>query len=131
MPSIPDTFQDLLQTQVAVLATVGSNGRPQQSATWFLAEGGSISFSLSGDRQKTSNLRRDPNCSVFLFDPANLFRYLEIRGTAQLEPDPDYEFASQVGAKYGADLRQYDKPGDARFKVTLVAERVRPVDMSA
>jgi len=40
-------------------------------------------------------------------------------------------FARQVGAKYGADLREHDVPGDRRVIVRLVPTRIRAVDMSA
>lgn len=132
MASIPGSHKDLLQKDFAVLATVGPSGRPQQTVVWFLAEGDSISISLSSDRQKISNLERDPNCSILILDPDNGYRYVEVRGRADISADPDYEFAERVGAKYGgADLRQYDKPGDVRHKVTIVADRVRAVNMRA
>ena len=41
---------------------------------------------------------------MLILDLANPYRYLEIRGTADVEPDPDLEFANKVGAKYGSDL---------------------------
>jgi PPOX class probable F420-dependent enzyme len=116
--------------QFATLATVGANGRPQQSVVWFLAEGDDIAISLSSSRQKTVNLRRDPACSLVILDPASGFRYLEVRGQARVTADEDYAFATRVGTKYGADLRQYDAPGDTRVIVTIVPERVRAVDMS-
>lgn len=131
MPPVPGSHQDLLQQQVATLATVAHNGRPQLSVIWFLAEDGIVSISLSDDRRKTQNLLTNPNCSLLILDPSNSMRYLELRGTAEVAPDDDYQFASKVGQKYGADLRQYDKPGDKRLKVTIRPERVRAVDMSS
>ena len=116
--------------QFATLATVGASGRPQQSVVWFLAEGDDIRISLSSGRQKTVNLQKNPACSLLILDPGNSFRYLEVRGQAKVTTDEDYVFATKVGAKYGADLRQYDAPGEARLIVTIVPERVRAVDMS-
>ena len=49
-----------------------------------------------------------PACGLLLLDLANPCRYLELRGDAQIEPDPDYAFADRVAAKYGADLRNMD-----------------------
>jgi len=109
---------------------VGASGRPQQSVVWFLAEGDDIGISLSNSRQKTANLQRNPTCSLLILDPTNSFRYLEVRGQAKITADEGYVFATKVGAKYGADLRQYDAPGDTRLIVTIVPERVRAVDMS-
>jgi hypothetical protein len=58
-------------------------------------------------------------------------RYLEVRGEARMQPDPDYEFARRVGAKYDADLRQFDPPGSSRVVVTIDPVNVYAVDMSA
>lgn len=131
MPSIPEAFHDLLHQQVATFGTVGRNGRPQLSVVWFLADGDTVALSLSSARKKTENLQANPDCSLLVLDPANPFRYLELRGRARLSEDENYEFAKKVGEKYNADLRQYDDPGDTRYKVTIEADRVRAVDMSA
>jgi PPOX class probable F420-dependent enzyme len=125
MTTIPDTHRELLDAQVAVLGTIGASGRPQLSAIWFLAEGDTVKLSLNTARQKVKNLQANPACSLLIFDPASPYRYLELRGDAEISPDPDYEFADKVGAKYGgADLRERDNPGDVRVVVTITAARV-------
>jgi PPOX class probable F420-dependent enzyme len=129
METIPASFRDLLEAEVATLATVGANGRPQQSVIWFLAEGNVVRLSLSAARQKTVNLQRNPSCSLVITDPASNFRYLELRGHAEISPDTDYVFADKVGTKYHADLRAYDSPGETRLVVTVVTDRVRAIDM--
>ncbi len=129
METIPTAFRDLLEADLATLATVGTSGRPQQSIVWFLAEGDVVRISLSSARQKTFNLKQNPACSVLIADPASGYRYLELRGHAKFEPDAGYTFAGRVGAKYHADLRRYDGPEDERLVVTVVPERVRAVDM--
>ncbi|MDQ3543494.1 MAG: hypothetical protein M3431_06490 [Actinomycetota bacterium] len=58
-------------------------------------------------------------------DPANPFRTLEIRAHAVVAPDDGYDLADRVGAKYGADLRHMDQPGDRRYAVRLEPLRVR------
>jgi PPOX class probable F420-dependent enzyme len=129
METIPASYRDLLDARVATLATVGANGRPQQSIVWVLAEGDTIRLSLSSSRQKTVNLERHPACSLLIADPAVEQRYLEVRGNANIETDTDYVFATKVGEKYNADLRSYDAPGDTRVVLTIVADRVRAVDL--
>ena len=37
---IPDSHRDLLELPAATLATIGSDGRPQLSEVWFLADEG-------------------------------------------------------------------------------------------
>ena len=132
MPSIPESHRDLLSAQVATLATIGPDGRPQQSEVWFLAEDdGTVRVSLCSARQKTKNLLANPAVDLLILDLAGPFRYLELRGDATLEADPDYVFADRVGAKYGgADLRKMDKPGEQRYVVTINPTRIRAVDMS-
>jgi PPOX class probable F420-dependent enzyme len=130
--TIPDTFGDLLDAPVATLATIGPDGRPQLSAVWFLHDDGELKVSVHATRQKTKNLQRNPAVNLFILDLHNPMRYLEVRGDAHLEPDPDYELAGRVGAKYGgADLRQMDGTDNRRIAVTIHPTRVVAVDLSA
>lgn len=129
MLDIPESHRDLLSSQVATLATVGSDGRPQLSEVWFLADGGEVSLSLNTSRQKTRNLVERPTCCLFILDLANPYRYLELRGDAEIRPDDGYSFADRVGAKYGSDLRQHDGPGDRRVVVRIRPTRVNAVKM--
>ena len=128
---IPASHLDLVDLPILTIATVGPDGRPQLSAVWFLYEDGDIKMSLNTSRQKTKNLTANPATTVFLLDPGG-YRYLEIRGDARTEPDPDYVFADRVGAKYGgADMRNMDGPGEQRVVVTIDAVKVNAVDMGA
>jgi PPOX class probable F420-dependent enzyme len=129
MNTIPNSHSDLLDGQFATLATVGDDGRPQLTEVWFLPEGDTIGISLNTARQKAKNLTKRPGCTLFLLDLANPYRYLEIRGDAEIAPDDEYDFADRVGAKYGADLREHDAPGDKRIVVHLRPERVNAVAM--
>jgi PPOX class probable F420-dependent enzyme len=125
MTTIPDSHRDLLNAQVAVLGTIGASGRPQLSGIWFLAEGDTVSLSLNTTRQKVKNLQANPKASLLIFDEKSPYRYLELRGEAEITPDPDYEFADKVGAKYGgADLRERDNPGESRVVITIHPVRV-------
>jgi len=123
MTSIPDSHRDLLSEQVLTLGTIGASGRPQLSNVWFLAEGDTIKMSLNTTRQKVKNMQANPACSVIITGTPP-YRYLEIRGDAEITPDDDYEFADKIGAKYNADLRSRDQPGDKRVVVTVRPSRV-------
>lgn len=126
---VPASHEALLQSPIATLATVGPDGRPQVSAVWFLHEDGDLKVSLNTTRQKTKNLAANPAVTAFLLDESG-YKYIEVRGDAQIEPDPDYEFADRVGAKYGgADLRQMDGPGQERVVVTIAPARVNAVEL--
>lgn len=130
MPSsaVPDDFRDLLEVDTAVLATNGADGLPQVTAVAFLhdREDDRVKISLNDSRQKTKNLRRDPRATLFLFDPANEHRTLEIRARAELLPDPDFSFAKAAGSKYGQDFHAHDQPGETRSIVVLHPLKVNP-----
>jgi PPOX class probable F420-dependent enzyme len=131
MPAIPASHRDLLDGQFATLATVGPDGRPQLSEVWFLAEDDVIGLSLNTTRQKTKNLLANPAANLFLLDLTVPYRYLEIRGDAEISADDDYSFADRLGAKYDANLRDRDLPGQSRVKVIIRPVRVNAVDMRA
>ena len=124
MPPIPASHRDLLDGQFATLGTVGPDGRPQLTEVWFLADGETVALSLNTSRQKTKNLMANPAASLFLLDLANAYRYVELRGDAEISADDDYTFADQLGAKYHANLRDRDQPGDSRVRVIIRPVRV-------
>ncbi len=130
MTRFPDSHQDLLDARFASLATIGADGFPQVTEIWFLFDEGELKLSLNTSRLKTRNLVQRPQCTLFLLDLENPYRYLEVRGNARLEADDDYSFARRVGEKYEADLSAHDRPGETRVVVTIVPTNVYAVDMS-
>lgn len=129
MIQVPESHRDLLETDVATLATIGPDGRPQLSEVWFLIDSDSVAISLNTSRQKTKNLMVRPECCLFILDLDVTQRYLEVRGDAEVTADDDYSFADLVGQKYGADLRDHDRAGETRVVVRIIPRRVNAVDM--
>src|SRR5688500_14062205 len=121
MPTFPESHRDLLNADVAILATTGPDGYPQVTALWFLFDDdGTLKLSLNTTRQKLKNLQAHPECTLFILDTANPYRTLEVRARAEIGPDVDYAFAKRLGAKYGnADLSANDRPGETRVVVSL------------
>lgn len=130
MTQFPESHRDLLDAPVATLATLRSDGFPQLTEVWFLIDDGELRLSLNTSRLKTRNLVKRPHCSLLLLDLQNPYRYLEVRGTARIEPDDDYVFARKLGAKYNADLKVHDQPGESRVAITIEPANVYAVDMS-
>jgi PPOX class probable F420-dependent enzyme len=126
----PASHADLLDAPFGTLATIDAQGLPQLTEVWFLHEDGKLKLWLNGARWKTRNLRERPACSLLVLDLANPRRYLEVRGRARVESDPDYAYAEKFGAKYGMDLSGIDPPGQTRFVVTIEPEKVYAVDLS-
>ena len=130
MTTFPESHRDLLDAPVASLATIGNDGFPQLTEIWFLYDHGELKLSLNTSRLKTRNLLKRPQCSLLLLDLENPYRYLEVRGNAQIETDEDYAFARRLGAKYNADLKVHDQPGDRRVAITIEPANIYAVDMS-
>ncbi|MCX6050247.1 MAG: PPOX class F420-dependent oxidoreductase [Chloroflexi bacterium] len=121
MATIPESHKDLLASDVATLSTNGKDGYPQVTALWFLLDDdGLVKLSLNTARQKTKNLIKNPECTLFVLDRNNPYHTIEIRARAEVSPDDDYTFADKLGRKYGgANLRERDQPGEKRVVVTL------------
>lgn len=128
--TVPESHLDLTEAQVATLATIDPQGRPQLSAVWFLYEDGVFRVSMNDTRKKARNLADNPAINLFVLN-ADGSRYLEVRGDAELTDDSDYEVADRIGSKYGADLRTFDAPGTSRVAVAIVPQRVNAVDINA
>jgi PPOX class probable F420-dependent enzyme len=124
--TIPESHRDILgSTALANVATIGPDGAPQVNPVWFEWDGTHLRFGQVATRQKVRNLRRNPAIAVAIVDPANGTRYLEIRGVARLEPDPDAELTHRLGKKYlGVDRFPYLQPGEERLQVVVEPRRV-------
>jgi hypothetical protein len=59
-----------------------------------------VLFSSTDGRQKVRNLRRDPRVSLSVFDLANPYTWVEIRGTAEVLPDEAKRLTYELSHKY-------------------------------
>ncbi len=108
-----------------VLVTLKRDGRPQLSNVGYLydPEARTALISVTDDRAKTHNLRRDPRASLHVSTP-NLGAYAVGEGLAELSPvtlDPDDEVADQLVAHYRALKGEH--PNWAEFRAAMVTER--------
>ena len=123
--TLDDATRELLDGRnFATVATLGPDGAPHTSVIWIDRDGDALVFSTLANRQKARNLARDPRVSVSVFDLANPYRTVEIRGRAELIEDPDRSLSYQVTHKYLGVDPPTDPPGDRRLIVRLVPEKV-------
>ncbi len=120
---------EILSNSTGVLATLSPAGKPQLTAVWFIVRDGHVLISINGKRQKTKNLQANAACSFLIYHPTTQDYFVEIRGTAALVPDSDYERAAEIGEKYHADFRSFDQPGDERYIVDITPTRVLTTDV--
>jgi PPOX class probable F420-dependent enzyme len=125
VPVISPSHRDLLETPHTVaLATVGSDGQPQVTAIWAMLDGDAVRTSLWKGRQKYKNLLAHPQVTLFVIDPQNPYRTLEVRATAEITDDPDLEFLQRLLHLYGTDLEAFPGPTDQRVVITLNPTRI-------
>lgn len=125
MNSIPETHRDLVEgAHIAALSTVGADGTPQVTALWYLADGDTVATSLTLTRQKYKNAVAHPKATLFIIDPANPFRTLEIRATTTAEPDPGLAVFGRILRRYGQDPDTFPGPRDNRVVLRLTPTRV-------
>jgi PPOX class probable F420-dependent enzyme len=69
-----------------VLTTIRANGRPQLSNIMYaMGDDGVVRISVTDDRAKTRNLRRDPRASLYVVGD-NFWAYAVLEANAELTP---------------------------------------------
>lgn len=112
----------------AVLLTLRRDGRPQSSnITYAMADapGGPVPMiSVTDDRAKTRNLRRDPRVSLHI-SASDFYSYVVLEGTASLSPvaeEPGDETCRRLAEVYVAAAGE-EHPDWDEFFAAMVADR--------
>lgn len=107
-----------------VLATLKRDGRPQLSnIAYHLGPDDVIRISVTDDRAKTANLRRDPRASLHVTSD-DFWAYAVVEGTATLRPvaeRPDDATVDALVEYYRAVAGEHDDWDD--YRRTMVADR--------
>lgn len=125
---IPDAFVEILEKQsFGHLATVGPDGRPQNSPVWVdHDEGKAVLINTAIGRQKERNLRENPYAMISITDPDDPYRYLAVRGRVTFSKDGAVDHIDALAKKYmGVD--EYPNHGNEsgdRIIIRLPAEEV-------
>ena len=122
---LPESHRDLLEAPLtAVLTTLDAKGRPQSTAVWYLLRDGELIVSITDSRQKYRNLTADQRVTLFLLDPHNPMRTLEIRADAVLTHDPEKADVEAIATAYGADAKAIKSMPGERYTITLSPHRI-------
>ena len=125
----PVTFGDSVRALLdgknfASVATLGPDGAPQNSVVWIRREGDTVLFSSTDGRQKVRNLRRDPRISLSVFDLANPYTSVEIRGTAEILPDEEKRLPRELSHKYLGIDPPAEKDDEVRVIIRVVPRKI-------
>lgn len=123
--SIPDSHAEFFAApNTAVLTTVGTDGLPQSTAVWYLLDDGVLKASILTSRQKYKNLARHPKASLFVLDPTNPYRSVEVRAGVELTADPDKALLPKFAERYGVPVEALEASGEDRVTATFSPVRV-------
>jgi PPOX class probable F420-dependent enzyme len=129
LSAIPESYRDLLQEDVraiAFLATTMADGSPQVTPLWFDVDGEVLRLNTARGRTKERNTRARPRVALAIVDPANPYRYLQIRGTViELREQGAVEHIRKLSRKYHG-TEDFPVPA-GQVRVTIV---VRPDHVS-
>lgn len=122
---------------VAVLVTLGEDGRPMPTPIWYLYRDGIFYFRTAADAVKTRNIQRDPRVSICVQEERPPYKAVTVQGTAEVGDSLDW-LADEMPRHYlgfvGAiGYRQAAQAIEQGPEVTLLVrpERVTTSDFSA
>ena len=123
----PPVRELLEQPNYAVVSTLNPDGSIHNTMVWIGHEDGQVAVNSAVGRLWPSNLQRDPNVSVLVFETGNPYNFLEIRGKATVASGAD-EHINSLAKKYiGKDEYPYRQPGEERIKFVIEPDRIRHV----
>jgi PPOX class probable F420-dependent enzyme len=123
--TVPSEYMDLfVKRAFAHLATMMPDGKPQVTPVWVDYDGEYILINSAQGRQKVRNVKKDPNVSMAIMDPDNVFRYLGIRGkVVEITRSGAPEHIDKLARKYtDADGYKGWKPGMVRLILKIEPE---------
>jgi PPOX class probable F420-dependent enzyme len=124
-PTLSDAAREVLDgPHTAILSTANADGSPQSTVIFVKRDDDTVLFSTITGRLKTRNMRRDPRISLLVL--ANPGRWVEIRGSVEIEPDPDKQLLHEMYDRYMGGATPPPEPEAERLRVRVVPEKLCP-----
>ena len=124
---ISEKYVDLFEKQAfGNLATLMKDGSPQVTPVWVDYDGRYVRFNSAKGRVKDKNIRRDPRVSISVQDPANPYRYLEVRGrVVEITENGADDHINKLSQKYlGKPVYPFRQPGEVRVLYKIEPKNV-------
>ena len=106
-----------------MLATLNADGSPQTSAMWVGRDGNDLLMSTLQGRVKYRNMLRDPRVSITVHEAADPENYVELRGRAEIAPDPGSQLDGELSWKYDGKDKDPDPRGAVRVVVRVGVDK--------
>jgi PPOX class probable F420-dependent enzyme len=91
---------------------------------WFVRDGDTLLFTTLAHRQRVRNVTGNPNVTVLVSPKENPYRYVEVRGTAEVLPDPDKELPDRLSHRYLGGPPPAESDEDTRLIIRVTPEKV-------
>ena len=126
MKNIPDKFTDLLSDQTkafASVATVMKDGSPQVTPVWFDTAGDLIRINTATGRVKARTIQEGRKIALAIMDPANPYRYMQVRGTVKkVTGDGADAHIDKLAHKYMGTDYPIRQAGESRILIEIEPE---------
>ena len=128
MTDIPENYRDLFSKPAfAHLVTLMPDGSPQVTPVWVDLDGNTVLINTAKGRLKDRNMRRDPRVALAISDPANPYRYVQVRGRIEhaTEDGADAHIDKMAKKYLGKDTYPFRQPGEVRVIYKITPEQVQ------
>jgi PPOX class probable F420-dependent enzyme len=114
---LEDTYKQLMDRPIAcVMAVMGSDGRPNLTPMWFDYEGDQVLINVASHRKKTEWIRSNPQVSMLLMNPDNMYHWMSIKVTVEREiSEDDPDEGGRVTEHLDKIWRKYIPDGGDRY----------------
>lgn len=125
---IPESHVDIFEGEsYAHFATVMPDGTPQVTPVWVDHEDREyVLVNTARTRQKERNVRENPKVGVSVLDPEDPYRYVSVRGRAELTEEGAVEHINKLARQY-MGVEEYPHLGEEsgpRVIVRISTDRV-------
>ena len=128
MTEIPKAYLDLFSKPAfAHLVTLMPDGSPQVTPVWVDLDGNTVIINTAKGRLKDRNMKRDPRVALAVSDPANPYRYLQVRGRVSdsTEDGADAHIDKMAKKYLNQDSYPGRQPGEVRVLYRITPEHVQ------
>ena len=125
---MPDRLTDedvalLKEPQIASVVTLNPDGSAHVTPVWVDSDGDAVLFNTAKGRVKHRNIERNPSVAVLVVDKANEYRWVSVRGHAELVDDGADDFIDFLAKKYlDKDSYPFRRDDEVRVTVRVVPE---------
>lgn len=101
---LDETYKQLMdKPNPVVMAVMGGDGRPNLTPMWFDYEGDKVLVNVAEHRKKTEWIRKNPQITLLLLNPANMYHWMSLKVTVERELHED---DPNEGARVTAQLNK-------------------------